>query len=87
MRGRERAAHAALGGAKVGYFAELMTANEDVHDSIRPLLKQISYAAGPLRLRGMILSFCELPNSDGSSKEISLPPPFPKVFVRCSIRP
>jgi transposase len=24
---------------KVGYFAELMTANEDVHDSIRPLLK------------------------------------------------
>src|SRR5208283_4354533 len=24
---------------KVGYFAELMTANEDVHESIRPLLK------------------------------------------------
>ena len=24
---------------KVGYFAELMTGNEDVHESIRPLLK------------------------------------------------
>jgi transposase len=24
---------------KVGYFAKLMTANEDVHESIRPLLK------------------------------------------------
>ena len=24
---------------KVGYFAELMTTNEEVHESIRPLLK------------------------------------------------